>query len=405
MKCLYFDCFAGISGDMTLGALLDLGLEKELFLKELNKLKLDGYEIEFSKVMKNGIQGTDVNVILRNNYHNEHHHGEKHHHRNLRDIEKIINDSTLNSNIKDLSKKIFNRLAKAEAKVHGTTIDKVHFHEVGAVDSIVDIVGTAICIDLLKVDKIMSSPLHVGGGFVECQHGRIPVPAPATVEILKDGKVPFYSTGINGEMVTPTGAAIIAELAEDFINMPEMIPEMIGYGTGKRSMEIPNCLRVMLGEIRHGTKETAWVLECNVDDMSGEISGYVMDKLFKAGALDVFFTSIYMKKNRPGIKLSVICDSSKINKLEEIILKETTTIGIRKYEVERKCMERDTINIQILNGTVRVKVATIEGIKKYSPEYEDCKNLAESTDMPLKDIYELVSFVLTKEIHCAKTYE
>jgi uncharacterized protein (TIGR00299 family) protein len=392
MKCLYFDCFAGISGDMTLGALLDLGLDKELFLKELDKLKLDGYEIELSKSMKNGIQGTDVNVMLTCDHkHKHHHHNEDdHHHRNLEDIEKIIDESLLNSYVKGLSKRIFNRVAKAEAKVHGTTIDRIHFHEVGAVDSIVDIVGTAICIDMLNVDRIMSSSLHDGVGFVKCQHGYIPVPAPATVEILKNGEVPFYSTGIENEMVTPTGAAIIAELADSFGNRPEMVIKRIGYGSGKRDMEIPNCLRVTLGEMQYNFTDTAIVLECNIDDMSGEISGYVMGKLFENGAFDVFFTPIYMKKNRPGVKLSVICDDNEANKLEEIVLKETTTIGIRRYKVERKCMEREKVNIKIHGGTVKVKVSNIDGIKKHSPEYEDCKKIAETTGLTLKEVFKLV---------------
>lgn len=256
MRTLYFDCFSGISGDMTLGALLDLGLDKEVFLSELKKLNVDGYRIQFSKKMKNCIEGTDADVILLEN---KHYHGEfsdhdsidLHHHvhinRNLHNIETMINESDLNKKIKGLSKSMFLKVAQAEAKVHGTSIENVHFHEVGAVDSIVDIVGTAICISMLKVEKIISSPLHDGTGYITCRHGIIPVPVPATMEIVTSHSIPFYTKGIQSELVTPTGAAIIATLAEEFGAMPKMIVEKVGYGTGKREMEIPGLLRVFLG--------------------------------------------------------------------------------------------------------------------------------------------------------------
>jgi pyridinium-3,5-bisthiocarboxylic acid mononucleotide nickel chelatase len=253
MKVLYFDCFSGISGDMTLGALLDLGLDKEVFLSELQKLNLEGYRIEFTKIKKNGIEGTDVNVILEEHtclLSECHHQGKhSHEHRNLQDIETIINESTLDDYIKNLSKDMFLKVAKAEAKVHGTSIEKVHFHEVGATDSIIDIVGTAICIHMLQVDKIISSPMHDGTGFIRCQHGIIPVPVPATMEILTSGSIPFYTSEIQNELVTPTGAAIIATLADVFGNMPQMFIDKVGYGTGKRQMEIPGLLRAIIGRI------------------------------------------------------------------------------------------------------------------------------------------------------------
>lgn len=291
-KILYFDCLSGISGDMTIGALLDLGVDKDKFLKELEKIKIDGYKLEIKRAQKNGITGTDFKVILEadhshdhdhhhehkdsHNHENSHHshehdhthdhnhehnhnhnshshhshegsgHSHDHHHRNLHDIEKIIDDSELGERVKALSKKIFSYVAHAEAKIHDKPLNEVHFHEVGAVDSIVDIIGAAICIDMLKVDKIYSSPLHTGTGFVKCAHGRIPVPAPATLEILKG--IPIYSTGVRSELVTPTGAAIIKALATDFIPLPEMIIENVGYGLGKKDLEITNVLRVSLGK-------------------------------------------------------------------------------------------------------------------------------------------------------------
>lgn len=259
MKVLYFDCFAGISGDMTLGALLDLGIDHEKFMSELSKLNVDGFDVEISKIKKNGIEGTDVNVKLKAHHHDHHHehdHSQQGHHahhaehRNLYDVEKIIDESQLDEKVKKLSKEMFMKVACAEAKIHGTTLENIHFHEVGALDSIVDIIGVAICINLLNVEKIVSSPLHTGTGFVKCQHGLIPIPAPATLEIMREASVPFYSTGIRNELVTPTGAAIIAALAEEFGSMPEMIVEKVGYGAGKRDMEIPNLLRVSVGRVK-----------------------------------------------------------------------------------------------------------------------------------------------------------
>lgn len=250
MKILYLDCFAGISGDMTLGAFLDLGVKQETLLEGLKKLKVDGYKIEVSLKGKNGIMGTDVNVALEEHTH-DHHESHAHvhtHDRNLHDIEKLIDNSDLDDNIKKLSKDIFMKLAQAESKIHGKLIDEVHFHEVGAIDSIVDIVGAAICINDLAVDKVMSSPLHTGTGFVHCQHGVIPVPAPATLEILREAKVPFYSTGIQKELVTPTGAAIIATIVDEFGPMPEAAAIAVGYGAGKRDLEVANLLRMVLVE-------------------------------------------------------------------------------------------------------------------------------------------------------------
>jgi hypothetical protein len=371
---------------MTLGALLDLGVDKDVLLNELNKLNVSGFTIDISRAKKNGIEG--MNVDIRLDAHNH-----KHEHRNLHDIEKIIDESALDENVKKISKAMFMKVAQAEAKIHGTTIENIHFHEVGALDSIVDIVGVAICMNMLKVDKVISSPLHDGTGFVKCQHGLIPIPAPAVLEILREASVPFYSTGIKNELVTPTGAAIIATLAEEFGNMPEMVVEKVGYGAGKRNMEIPNLLRVTLGEVKKKItpNDEVIVMESNIDDMTGEVAGYVMEKLFSAGALDVFYTPIYMKKNRPAVKLTVICSQEKLGAIEHIILSETSTIGIRKYKTERICMDRKIITVNTPYGLARVKVSSLGDIEKYAPEYEDCKKLAQIAHLPLKDIYEMVN--------------
>ncbi|MGE4283791.1 MAG: nickel pincer cofactor biosynthesis protein LarC [Clostridia bacterium] len=408
MRVLYFDCFSGISGDMTLGALLDLGIDKQQFLDELKKINAEGYAIEFSRAKKNGIEGMNVEVVLHDHEHHEHHNDGNHHthehkreahheheHRNLNDIEKIINESTLDENIKKLSKAMFTKVAQAEAKIHGTAIEHIHFHEVGALDSIVDIVGVAICIHILKIDKIMSSPLHDGTGFIKCQHGLIPIPAPATLEIMREASIPVYSTGIKSELVTPTGAAIIAALSEEFGSMPEMIVEKIGYGAGKRDMEIPNLLRVAVGELKKKDEShEVTVMETTIDDMTGEVSGYVMERLFSIGALDVFYTPIYMKKNRPAVKLTVICSHDKVDSVEHVILQETSTIGIRKYRTERVCMNREIVSLETPYGIVRVKVSTLDDIKKCAPEYEDCKKLAEINHIPLMNIYNFIASVM-----------
>jgi pyridinium-3,5-bisthiocarboxylic acid mononucleotide nickel chelatase len=298
-KILYFDCFAGISGDMTVGALLDLGIDVQCFREMLDSLNVEGYQVKIEKKeATGGILGTDFNIVVE----------EQHRHRYLRDITKIISESGINEEAKSVSLEIFTRIAAAEAKVHGTTIDQIHFHEVGAVDSIVDIVGAAICMTMLNIDKVYASPLHVGSGLVECAHGILPVPAPATVEILNG--VPVYSTSVRGELVTPTGAAIIRTLAAEFNPLPAMIIEKTGYGTGKKDFGIPNALRVFMGiEEPQGRSHSRKLvmLETNIDDMNPEVFSYVVPMLLEKGALDVFLTGIIMKKGRPGTKLNVLC--------------------------------------------------------------------------------------------------
>ncbi len=372
---LYFECLSGISGDMTIAALLDLGVDKEYLVKELKKLKLSNYELEITKKYKNSILGTDFNVIV----------GEEKDHRHYVDIKKMILDSDLSDFVKDLSIKIFYEIAKAESKIHGTSMEHVHFHEVGAMDSIIDIVGTAILIEKLDVEYVVSNHLSIGTGFTMCQHGKIPVPAPATLEILKG--IPLKKTEIESELVTPTGAAIIKVLADEFKPNATVDIKNIGYGLGKKDLEITNILRVY--EIE---KEVSLsMIETNIDDMNPEVYSYLMDKLFDLKALDVFYTPIYMKKNRPATKLSVIVEDKNKNAVIEIILKETTSFGLRVYPIDRTVLERKIVEEDTAYGKIRFKYGYLNGkcIKK-TPEYEDLKAIAEKENISLIELYKSI---------------
>lgn len=400
MKVLYFDCFSGISGDMVLGALIDCGIDPERFISEINKLNIEGYSIKVTRGAKNGISGIDVDVQLDNDKDGDHgchegnddhsahdhdSHNKAHHHRNLQDIEYIIDNSALKQNVKDVSKKIFRKLAYAEAKVHGKPVEEVHFHEVGAVDSIIDITGTAICLDLLGVEKVIGSAVNTGMGFVKCQHGIIPVPGPAAMELLKG--IPIYSLDIRTELVTPTGAAILSSLCESFGPIPQMTVESTGYGLGKKDIEIPNLLRAVIGEEKKN-QDGIFVIECNIDDMDSEFYEYVMERLFEAGALDVFLTNIVMKKSRPAVKLSVIAESKYVETLTGIIFSETSTIGVRKYPVERDILCRKTVALDTAYGPVNIKVSYKDGnIMNYAPEYIDVKKAAARFGVPMKQVY------------------
>ena len=352
MKVLYFDCFSGISGDMALGAFLDMGIDKDWFAKQLDKLHLNGFTLNIGKTMKNGIAATKVDVVLKEDGHN-------HHGRSLKDIIRLIDDSDIQSGAKSIAKAIFNRLARAEAKVHNTTAESIHFHEVGAVDSIVDIVGCAICIDKLKPEKIFASPLKDGRGFVSCQHGKIPVPVPAVCELAYERGISLQTCEIEGEMITPTGAAILCELAEDFISMPSIKVIGKGYGAGTKDFEIPNLLRVFLGE-KDESKNKVWLIETNLDDITAEELGFAAERLFEAGALDVFYTPIYMKKNRPAYKLSVICD--KYAPFEELIFKHTITRAAQAANGQDGAMR---YVIDTPQGA-KLKVWQIGDVKKYA---------------------------------------
>lgn len=455
MRILYYDCFCGISGDMNLAAMLNLGVPKEYLFKEISKLNLNSeYDIQINSSEKLGITGTRVDVILKDEVnnsdnigykdfehcstdiiedhshshvhdqehnHHDHSHGEdashnhehshphshehdcshnheqahvhshsgnhEHHHRNLKDIENIINSSDLSEKVKNLSLNMFMRVAEAEAKVHGKTLYEVHFHEVGAIDSIVDIVGAAICLEYLKVDKIMASHVQVGGGFVKCAHGLMPVPAPATVEILKG--IPINVGVVQFETTTPTGAAILAENVQEFTSKIDFSIKKIGYGIGHRDLDIPNVLRVYLGEDNSLEKiEEQYILETNIDDMNPEFYGYIEEKLFDAGALDVFKTPIFMKKGRPGIKLSVLI-SEKIEKdILDIVFEETTSIGVRKYKVEKIMLNREFSKVETQYGEVTIKKSYYKGdLVKYKPEYEECKKIAKENNITMEKVY------------------
>lgn len=379
MKTLYFDCSSGISGNMTLGSLIEILGDEKYLLEELKKLNIDGYKIETSKKTKNGITGTYVDVIL------EHQH---HEHRNLDDVNKIIDESSIDNKSKDLAKRIFLRVAKAESKVHNKPLSEVHFHEVGAIDSIIDIVGTAILINKINPDKIISSIVNDGYGFIQCAHGKMPVPVPATSEIFANSKVKFRQIDIDTELVTPTGAGIIAELAEEFTSLPTMNIEKIGWGAGSKELEVPNILKVYYGETENA-KSNIVVMKTNIDDCAGEVLSYTEELLFENGALDVFYTPIFMKKNRPAYCLTVLSKREDISKLQQIIFRETTTIGIRCIEEVRTVLEREVLEIDTEYGKIKAKKVTSNGETYIYPEYESIKEIAKKNNIPLKELYKL----------------
>ncbi len=377
---LYYDCFSGICGDMNLGALIDIGVDKDYLIGELKKLNIEPFELRIMTSGKKGIHGTKADVII---------HQHSHHHRNMKDIEQIIQSSSLSDNIKKISIDIFTKIAEAEAKVHMQPIDKIHFHEVGALDSIIDIVGAAICFDFLKPDRIMSSAVELGGGFVQCAHGLLPVPAPATVEILKN--IPVKSGIVPFETTTPTGAAILATMVDEFTNNTHFKIIKTGYGIGNRDTDIPNVLRVYLAESIEEDNQHShdMVMECNIDDMNPEMYDFVFEKLFENGALDVFLTPIIMKKSRPANKLSVICHKDDSEKIKEIIFSNTSTLGLREYPIMKTMLTRDYTTIQTKFGEIKIKNAYYKNKKISSkPEYEDCKRLAKKHGVNIKDIYD-----------------
>lgn len=380
-KAIYLECFAGISGNMLLGAFLSAGLPETVLREELQKLPLHGYQLLIDKVEKLGISAVYVDVKTE---------GHHHHHRHLPDILAIIDQSSLELAVKEDAKKIFTVLAKAEAKVHGTTVDLIHFHEVGAVDSIVDIVGTAIALNYFNIKKIYASRLTVGSGFVKCSHGLMPVPAPATAELLQ--QIPYIAGDIQKELVTPTGAAVLAALGTGYGNKPEaFFGESIGYGAGTWNLEIPNVLRLHLGSIDNTSEDKVFVIEANIDDMNPQNYHYVMDKLFAAGALDVWLTPIMMKKERPANKLSVLLQREIRFQVEKIIFAETTTIGVRYYPVERTVAERQIVQIATKWGTVRVKESFFRGtLCNMAPEFDDCKKIAAEQNVSLKTVQQEV---------------
>jgi uncharacterized protein (TIGR00299 family) protein len=395
MKIAYFDCFSGTSGDMTLGALLACGADENALRTALEGLRVPGYNLHIRRRKVEGLMATDVDVELLE--------VDQGHGRHLSDIAAIYADSDLPPRVRENALNIFTRLAEAEAKVHGTTPDEIHFHEVGAVDAIVDITGTCILLDMLGVDAVYSSPLPMSRGFVDCQHGRMPLPAPATMELLMG--LPAYPVSVKGELVTPTGAAIIATLAgpERIGEPPAMIPRAVGYGSGKKDFgtPFPNLLRVVIGEIsevRTGATDTAAgspttpttvvVLETNVDDATPEILGHTQERLLAQGALDVFFVPAQMKKNRPGTLVTVLAAPETAETLTDTLLIETGTFGVRRTIADRTVLERSVTTVETPYGPVRVKIGAREGRSLVaSPEYEDCREAATRHAAPLREVY------------------
>ncbi len=370
---------------MTVGALLDAGLKIDTLEKELNKLGLSGYQLEVNKVLKKGISATQFKVKIK----------EEGVHRRFKDILDIFEKSKLNEEIKKETEKIFFNIAQAESKIHQKDIDKIHFHEIGGLDSIIDITSAVIGIKTLGIEEIYSSALPVGKGFVKCAHGVIPVPAPATLELLKN--IPTYSGGIESEMITPTGAGIIGTLAKSFGERPSMKIEMTGYGAGEKEFTIPNLLRVSIGEkilkdenSKDGyISDEAVLIESNIDDMNPEFYDYIMEKLFSKGALDVFLTPIQMKKNRPAHMLSIIVYKQNLEEILEVLFSESTTLGIRLREIKRLRLDQQNFIAETKYGKIKIKVAMFKGeMKNIAPEYEDCKKVAKQHQIPLKKVYE-----------------
>jgi pyridinium-3,5-bisthiocarboxylic acid mononucleotide nickel chelatase len=379
MRVAYLDCASGISGDMTLGALVDAGVDLAAIQAGIASLGLPGVHLTASEVKKKGFRATQITVV----------HEPEHKHRHLHHITAMIDASILTARQKELATRIFTRLAEAEAKVHGTTIQKVHFHEVGAVDSIADIVGSAIGWDLLGVQRIVASAVPTGCGFIEIAHGRCSVPAPAVGELLRG--VPLAESTVPFELTTPTGAAILAALADGYGPLPAMTIERIGYGAGSRDLEQQaNLLRLLVGEVATSSStDQVTVLETNLDDASGELIGHAITQLWAAGALDVTTSAIAMKKNRPGVLLSVTCRAADVDRLEAILFRETTTLGVRRAQVARRILPRQPHSVVTAWGLVAGVLAWIDDKTcRFSPEFEDCRRLAEENNLPLAEVYD-----------------
>jgi pyridinium-3,5-bisthiocarboxylic acid mononucleotide nickel chelatase len=392
---LYLDCFSGASGDMLIGALIDCGLDFDLLRDELKKLGVGGYELSLTRVDRSGISASKFDVLLHphdhdHEHHHHHHHHHEHEHRSLSEIKRIIASSKLTDGIKERAKAIFQRIGEAESKIHNIPIESVHFHEVGAIDSIVDIVGACIGLDALKIDRIIASPLHVGAGTFKCAHGTYPVPGPATAELLRGA--PIYSKEIEGELVTPTGAAIISTLASSYGPMPMMRIKRIGYGAGTRTYpNFPNVLRAVIGELESDadqTPSTITVIEANIDDLNAQVFGHLMDKGLAEGALDIFYTPVQMKKNRPGVLLTLLCRPEDRVKMCEIIFRETTTLGVRFRNEQREILRREHVAVETIYGPIKIKVARGRDgrVVNYAPEFEDCRAAAELHGVAAREV-------------------
>jgi uncharacterized protein (TIGR00299 family) protein len=380
MKLLYIDLIAGASGDMFLGALIDAGASADALKETLAGLHLDEFQLEIKKVSKNGFQATKVDVKV----------GKQPPERHLPEILEIIHQSSLPATIQEKAAAIFQRIGKVEAQIHGKKLEEIHLHELGGTDTIVDVTGTLIALDMLGISKIYASEIPVGKGFIEGAHGKIPLPAPATIRLLEG--LPIYGQEIKAELVTPTGAALLAALVEDFGPPPAMTLERVAYGAGTRDLPIPNLLRLLIGTPstqKRVAYEKLAMLETNLDDQNPETYAYVMDKLFEAGALDVCLIPVMMKKNRPGTQLQVLVDPTKTETLKNLLFEETTTLGIRETLVDRFALPRKILPVTTPYGQVNLKVSqTPSGKIKFSPEYEDCRKLAAEKNIPLQDIYQ-----------------
>jgi uncharacterized protein (TIGR00299 family) protein len=380
MNLAYFDCFSGISGDMTLGALVDAGCDVARLRSELQALQVPGWELSAEKVWKNGMAATCAKVKTE----------EQRAHRSLTEVLEILRRSDLAPRVRDRARAVFQKLGEAEARVHDVPLEKIHFHEVGAVDAIVDIVGACIGFHALGIDKFACSPLNVGGGTTKMAHGVLPVPAPATANLLQ-GK-PTYSNGVQRELVTPTGAAIVATLCDTFGPQPPMTVSAIGYGAGTADLEgQPHVLRIMIGESTEkavpGYDEEISVIEANLDDMNPQIYGYFLERALAAGALDVYTTPVQMKKNRPGTLLTVLCKPQDTNALTSLIFAETTTFGVRTTNAQRRILPREHVSVSTTFGDVRIKLSRVNGrILHVSPEFEDCRKLAVEKNVPLQQV-------------------
>ncbi|HLI29807.1 MAG TPA: nickel pincer cofactor biosynthesis protein LarC [Terriglobia bacterium] len=382
IRIAYLDCPSGISGDMLLGALLGAGVPEDSLRAELATIPLGDYEFKTSHVLRAGITGNRVEIAIP----------EKQPHRHLSHIEKLLGESGLSAVVREKALAVFRRLGEAEARLHAQPIEKVHFHEVGAVDAILDIAGTCAGLELLGISEMWCSPLNVGGGSVKAAHGTLPVPAPATAELLRG--IPVYSSGIEAELVTPTGAALVSTLAAHFGPLPPMKIESIGYGAGAQDFPgHPNLARLMVGEKAEQstpsatTDETIAVIQANVDDMSPQLFAYFMEQALAAGALDASCSPAQMKKNRPGLELTVLCAPENVERLAQVVFEQTTTLGLRIQEARRMVLERETISVETLYGTVRMKVARRNGrVMNVAPEYEDCQRLADEKSVPLKEV-------------------
>ena len=410
MKTLYLDIFSGISGDMFLGAMIDIGVDAAVLEAELAKLNLDGYQLHVGRKTKSNIEGVkfDGHLLPVKGGEHSHEHGHSHshshddngghsHERNFADIQSLINASALSAWVKEKSIAVFRRVAVAEGKVHGMPPDEVHFHEVGAVDSIVDIVGGCIALELLGKPRVLAAPVTEGTGWVDCAHGRFPVPTAATLEILGARGIIVNQCDEPHELVTPTGAALLAEFAESFGLMRGVTPERIGYGLGTRDMNTrPNVLRAVLGQAEAATeakpldweRDTVTVIETNLDDINAEHLGHFVETVLEAGALDVFHTPIQMKKNRPGVMLTVLCAEADADRFSEMILRETTALGVRRHAADRRKLRREVVTVETPLGQVRVKLGRLNGeLVQAAPEYESCRAAAAKAGVPLKAVY------------------